>query len=264
MSLCLSDDGTKVLTVISSGGHLDDFIENFNFTRVHKIVLGLLLHDLEEELFRRPHEINAEDSMGRTPLAWAAARGDTRSVVTLLTYGTDPNLLGVHRDGPLSNAAARGYTVCVRLLLEAGANPDPPEIQYPKKGSPLNCASRNATDPLLLKCLLDFGADVDESGVDGQTSLIHASRTDNSSFVMLLLEYGANINAASVTGSTPLATAITYNSHNVLRLILDRWNEYASCPRLKGLHLLQIVAQDDFMSCHSSPGGMSATDGPRP
>ena len=181
--------------------------------------------------------------MGRTPLAWAAARGDTRSVVALLTYGADPNVLDVQKAGPVSNAASRGYTTCVRFLLESGANPDPPEIKSPKKGSPLNCAARNATDPLLLKCLLDFGAEVDACGVDGQTSLIHAARTDNASFALLLLEYGANINAASVSGATPLTTAITHNSHNVLRLILDRWHEYASCPRLKGPHLLQVVAQ---------------------
>lgn len=59
---------------------------------------------------------------------------------------------------------------------------------------------------------------------------------------MLLLEYGADINAISVDGSTPLTTAITYNSHNVLQLILDRWHEYCVCPRLKGPHLLQIAA----------------------
>ncbi|KAI3129366.1 hypothetical protein CBS147325_9606 [Penicillium roqueforti] len=47
---------------------------------------------------------------------------------------------------------------------------------------------------------------------------------------MLLLEYGANINSVSADGSTPLTTAIIYNSHNVLRLFLDRWHEYSICP----------------------------------
>ncbi|MCJ1308975.1 hypothetical protein MMC25_002630 [Agyrium rufum] len=48
--------------------------------------------------------------------------------------------------------------------------------------------------------------------------------------------------AISTAGQTPLTTAIAYNSHNVLRLLLDRWFEYSECPRLKGPDLLQIVA----------------------
>ncbi|KAF3481219.1 uncharacterized protein GIQ15_03978 [Arthroderma uncinatum] len=238
----LPDAGTDALRLISRGGHYDDFIDESNFTQVHRIVLGLSLHSLEEELKLHPEDINVQDAMGRTPLAWAAARGDSYSVVTLLSHGADPNIIDVQISGPVSNAAARGYTACVRLLLEAGAHPDPQTPPGIKKGSPLNVAARNATDVLLLKTLLDFGADPDSSGTDGDTALIHAARTDNASFALLFLEYGADINYVSTTGATPLTTAITYNSHNVLRLILDRWHEYCDCPRLKAPHLLQAIA----------------------
>jgi ankyrin repeat protein len=238
----LSDTAVDALQALTKGSHFEDFIEEAKFTQTHRIVLGLSMLSLEEEITLHPEDIDAADAMGRTPLAWAAARGDRRAIVTLLSHGADPNIIDVQLSGPVSNAAAQGHTVCVRLLLEAGANPDPPKPGGVKKGSPLNCAARNATDVLLLKSLLDFGADVDSTGVDGKTALIHAARTDNISFAMLLLEYGANINATSLSGSTPLTTAITYNSHNVLRLILDRWHEYSDCPRLKGPHLLQIVA----------------------
>ncbi|OKL62495.1 hypothetical protein UA08_02536 [Talaromyces atroroseus] len=180
--------------------------------------------------------------MGRTPLAWAAARGDTRSIVTLLSHGADPNIIDVQLSGPLSNAAAQGYSVAVRLLLEAGAHTDIRHSSGARKGSPLNVAARNATDILLLKSLLDFGADVNSSGNDGRTALAHAARKDNASFAMLLLEYGADINSVSTDGSTPLTTAITYNCHNVLSLFLDRWHEYSVCPRLTGPNLLQVAA----------------------
>ncbi|RHZ48189.1 ankyrin repeat domain-containing protein [Aspergillus thermomutatus] len=238
----LSDTAVNALRTITQGGYLEDFVEEAGFTKTHKIVLGLSTLDLEDEISRKPGDVNAVDAMGRTPLAWAAARGDTRAIVTLLSHGANPNIMDVQFSGPLSNAAAQGRTVAVRLLLEAGAHTD---FQIPngeKKGSPLNCAARNATDALLLKSLLDFGADVDACGTDGKTALIHAARTDNASFAMLLLEYGADINAISVDGSTALTTAIAYNSHNVLRLILDRWHEYSICPRLRGPHLLQVAA----------------------
>lgn len=238
----LSDTASDALHTITKGGYYEGFIDEAGYTKTHKIVLGLLLLSLEDEIAQNPGDINVPDAMGRTPLAWAAARGDTRAIVTLLSHGADPNIMDVQLSGPLSNAASQGHTVAVRLLLEAGAFTDFRKPGNEKKGSPLNCAARNATDVLLLKSLLDFGADVDSSGTDGKTSLIHAARTDNASFAMLLLEYGANINAKSVDGSSPLTTAITYNSHNVLWLILDRWHEYSVCPRLKGPHLLQIAA----------------------
>lgn len=69
--------------------------------------------------------------------------------------------------------------------------------------------------------------------VDGIRPLIHASRR---------LEYGANINAINSAGQTPLTILVAYNSHNVLRLLLNHWYEYSESPRLPGLHLLQIVA----------------------
>lgn len=239
----LADEATDALHAITNGSHFDNFIDEAKFTQTHRIVLGLSRQNLEQEIIFHPEDIDAQDAMGRTPLAWAAARGDRRAVVTLLSHGANPNIIDVQLSGPVSNAASQGHTVSVRLLLEAGAHPDPPKPGGVKKGSPLNCAARNSTDALLLKSLLDFGADVDSSGVDGKTALIHAARTDNSSFAMLLLEYGADINATATGGSTPLTTTITYNSHNVLRLILDRWHEYSSCPRLKSPELLNTVAQ---------------------
>lgn len=180
--------------------------------------------------------------MGRTPLSWAAAKGDERAVAILLGYGADPNSMDVQVSTPLDNAADRGYASCCRLLLEAGAHPDPKKPKGLKTGSALNCAARNTRDPLMLKTLLDFNADIESCGVDGKTSLIHVSRTDNVASALLLLEYGADINATSITGETPLTTAIIHNSHNVFRLLLQRWVEYGECPRMRGAHILQLVA----------------------
>ena len=235
----LSDDDVEALRCLTRG---DDFIDEQNYTMLHKIILGLSLADLEEEISLHPENINTTDVMGRTPLAWAACRGDDRAIVTLLSHGGEVNTLDVQHSGVLGHAADRSYATCVRLLLEAGADPDIASTHGHKVGNPLNVAARNASDPLVLKTLLDFGANVDSSGIDGMTGLIHAARRDNASFATLLLEYGANINATCTAGQTPLTTAVAYNSHNVLRLLLDRWFEYSECPRLTGPHLLQIVA----------------------
>jgi ankyrin repeat protein len=187
--------------------------------------------------------VDSEDAMGRTALNWAAARGDDRSVAALLSYGADPNILDCQYSGPSSYSAEKNHSVCVRILLEAGGQPDPVIPGGQRIGSPLNCASRNASDPGIIKSLLDFGADVDASGVDSCTPLMHAARTDNVSFTLLFLEHNANINAVSTAGQTPLTTAIVNNSHRVLQLLLGRWSDYSGCPRLRGPHLLETAAQ---------------------
>ncbi|KAK4207285.1 ankyrin repeat-containing domain protein [Rhypophila decipiens] len=185
---------------------------------------------------------NGSDFLDDFIETWAAARGDAQAVATLLIYGADPNIMDIQISGPLSNAAAQGHTTCVELLLEAGADPDPIPPKGVKKGTPLSVASRNSTDTTLLKRLLDFGADPNTLTAEDQTPLFHATRNDNASFAILLLEHGANINALATTGETPLTTAIKCNSHNTLRLFLDRWSEYTVCPRLRGPNLLEIAA----------------------
>ncbi|TGO80422.1 hypothetical protein BELL_0007g00120 [Botrytis elliptica] len=245
---CPSD---KACDVILRGGISERIIgilrlhpvENQNFAAIHKIVLRLSMKDLEEEILRNPSQIDVPDATGRTALEWAAARGDERSVITLLSYGADPNNIDHKLNKPLTLASNQNHTVCVRLLLEAGAYPDPVLPNGIKFGSPLNCAARNASDPLLLKTLLDFNADIEASNVDGVTPLLQVARGNSASHAMLLLEYGANINVTSKAGRKPLTTAIIHNNHNVLQLLLDRWYEYSECPRLKGPHLLELVAQ---------------------
>ncbi|KID90562.1 ankyrin repeat containing protein [Metarhizium guizhouense ARSEF 977] len=165
----LSGSAVGALRAITNGSeYLDDFIEESSFTQTHRIILGISIGDLERELISHPGEINAQDSMGRTALAWAAARGDSHSILTLLRYGADSNIMDSQISGPLSNASAQGHTACVKLLLDAGANPDPPLPGGINKGGPLNVAARRSDDPILVKLLLDFGAKVDQVGVDGK------------------------------------------------------------------------------------------------
>ncbi|OBT75406.1 hypothetical protein VF21_05716 [Pseudogymnoascus sp. 05NY08] len=236
----VSEKTLEILRYLAAGS---DFVDSQNFAPIHKIVLKLSLHDLEEEILRNPDDVDIPDANGRTALEWAAARGDDRAVTMLLSYGAEPNVMDKKLNTPLTLASNQNQTVCVRLLLEAGAIPDPILPAGIKFGSPLNCAARNAPDPLLLKTLLDFNANIEASGVDGVTPLLHVARGNSASHAMLLLEYGAEINVTSKDGRTPLTTAIVYNNHNVLRLLLDRWYEYSECPRLKGPHVLSLVAQ---------------------
>lgn len=138
-----------------------DWLDDQNLPLLHQIILDLSRKDLEKELLEHPKSIDAQDAMGRTALLWAAARGDDDKVTTLLRHKADPNIMDCQHAGPLSYAADRNNTTCARILLAAGADPDPEIPGGYKIGSPLNCAARNASDPLLIKVLLENGAKVD-------------------------------------------------------------------------------------------------------
>lgn len=132
--------------------------------------------------------------------------------------------------------------ICAKLLLEAGAVAEPILPPGIKLGSPLYCAARNANGNTLLKYLMTYGAQVDSTGADGNTALSHVSRIDSVRFFVLLLDYNADLNAANFNQQVSLTTAIMYNIHGVLELLLQHWEEFSACLRLKGPHLREITA----------------------
>ncbi|KAF4556922.1 Ankyrin repeat-containing protein 36 [Elsinoe fawcettii] len=227
----LSRRAKEVLRAIADG---NDFVEMQNFQPIHKAVLGLTFQDLEEAILEDVSDIDIPDAGGRTALEWAAARGDDRAVTILLSYGADPNIMDKKLNTPLTLAANQNHTPAPKPILTF------PPIKF---GTPLSCAARNAHDPILLKTLLDFGADPEATGVDGVTPLLHVARNQGAAHAILLLGAGANINAMAKDGRTPLTTAIMYNNHDVLQLLLDRWYEYSECPRLRGPNLLDLAAR---------------------
>ncbi|CAD6447194.1 7374f33c-bc1a-40c4-943a-fd590564dcb6-CDS [Sclerotinia trifoliorum] len=82
-------------------------------------------------------------------------------------------------------------------------------------GGRFNCATRNCNEPIILEYLLTYGAFVDNMSMKGVTPPMHAARTDHVRF--------ANINVTSITDQMFLTPTITYNNHEVLELLLDRY-----------------------------------------
>ena len=65
--------------------------------------------------------VNARDSNGQTPLAWAAKQGHGRVVRLLLDCeGIEPDAVDILGDSPLSLAAASGHSSIVGQLLSCG------------------------------------------------------------------------------------------------------------------------------------------------
>ena len=100
-----------------------DYVENFELSVLHRIVLGFVSRDLTEELgLSTIAEINRVDVRGRSALSLAAIKGDHRAVRMLLERGADVNICGHDGDTALLNAAERHDATCMGLLLNANAN----------------------------------------------------------------------------------------------------------------------------------------------
>jgi ankyrin repeat protein len=119
-------------------------------------------------------DVNQADTIGRTPLNYAALAGDTDVMHCLAKeFGADVNLQ--HRDGcsPLYAAAQYGRMDAVRFLAnELGADV---EQAAPDNGStPLFVASQE-NFVKFIRCLVEFGADVNHLRHDGCSPLCIAA-----------------------------------------------------------------------------------------
>jgi ankyrin repeat protein len=76
---------------------------------------------LVKELVDLGANVNEQDNFGWTPLNWAAGKGSTQIVVTLVAAGADPSKVGVDQRTPLMIALAAGHRDVAIFLREAQA-----------------------------------------------------------------------------------------------------------------------------------------------
>ena len=150
--------------------------------------------------------INALDVFQRTPLHWAANRGDREMVRLLLGNQAILNVQDLHGDSPLHLAVATYHhdrieatTDLVKLMLEKGASP---QIANQQGSTPLHLACTADNQCIYLAyLLLCHGAQVNAQDSQKRTPL-HLTR--NFEMARFLLESHADPNASDHCGQTPL------------------------------------------------------------
>uniref|UniRef100_F6VF13 asparaginase n=1 Tax=Monodelphis domestica TaxID=13616 RepID=F6VF13_MONDO len=128
-------------------------------------------------------DLSESDFDGRTPLHMAARGGHVDAVQCLLSHGANVNSLDGDRSSPLLMAVKGRHKDVIFLLRDAGAQLSPPELQ--DAGTEL-CRLAASGDRDGLIAWQRAGADLFQTGYDGQTPLQVAEDAGNQEVVNFL------------------------------------------------------------------------------
>ncbi|KAL8777248.1 MAG: hypothetical protein Q9194_002664 [Teloschistes cf. exilis] len=232
LSGALTED---VASMVSNMFADTDFMQTRQFSIVHKIVLHLIPRSIESELDYSTRDLDAVDSSGRTPIAWAAVRGDELALNTLIGYSADVNLADGQGNTPLHHAR---NAACVDILLAAGADKTARNIFG---HTPLHMVCRGTGSLALLKCLVAAGVDIDATDKSGETALATATFNSHVDCASLLVHSGADINIANRANDAPIHLALQSDVPAVLQLLLNKGAKYQE-PNNSGRTILHYAA----------------------
>ncbi|KAF5323925.1 hypothetical protein D9611_008371 [Ephemerocybe angulata] len=164
--------------------------------------------------------VNARDTVGRTPLSFAAECDDEAVVKLLLTApGIDVNAPDTDGWTPLCFPTVVGYEAVVKLLLAApGIDVNAPNTNG---WTPLCFAAEYGREAVVKLLLAAPGINVNAPETDGQTPLTWAASKGKEAVVKLLLAApGIDVNAPGTDGRTPLIFAARNGHQAVVKLLL--------------------------------------------
>jgi len=213
---------------------------------------------LQDQNYRE--EVNMRDYKGRTPLHWAATRGDTSAVSFLLDSGADVNVQDEGKATPLILAASSGSVRTIELLLLAGANVLLKDI---RGGHALHYVARHQKYIAPVKLLLQAGATVNCRNINGHTPFTGAAIKNRYEIGMYLLQHGADMHMVSNNNNdTPLFESIFHNSYEFLRLLLQEGANHTHVNKSGSTILHAAALEADLETIEilaaSRPGGLDA------
>lgn len=113
-------------------------------------------------------DINAQDDNGDTPLHLAAESNPDPGIATLLLdQGAEVNAMNKKGETPLHKAVTSSDEPFARALLERGAEVN---AKDERGETPLHKAAASSEEPLVVKALLEYGADRDARTNEGHTA----------------------------------------------------------------------------------------------
>lgn len=221
--------------------------EHLSFPPLHSIILGLEDGSLEEELLKADTDIDAQDRLGYTALAWAAQRNDNNALRLLLQYRANPDIKDTLNYKAIDHSILTNDPSTLQILVNSRVDVSPDE----HGANALFHSAYHHNDLRFIKPLLAAGCSVESrsyvssSGTGGHSALARTALNDCDIVAEYLLGLGANINSKDGGGNTVFMIAVACGSSNVLRVLLDHGADYAT-PNARGYTVLHTAA--DFGS----------------
>lgn len=217
-----------------------DHSEIWDFTYLHSIVVGIHHSDLESTLLnpRYRNLIDTADAYGRTPLFWAALRGDHVKVTALLAAGADHSKTDLEGRLALHAAIQSGSVRCVEILLRRGSSV---HARDNYGNAALQIATFSDDSEPMLEVLYLAGASVNTKEQHGTSVLASAACLNHPKSAKWLIEKGADIESLDDSGYSPLIEAIRYCNAEVAGALL-RHGARVDVKTKKGRTVLHVLA----------------------
>ncbi|KAI0407367.1 ankyrin repeat-containing domain protein [Xylaria palmicola] len=166
---------------------------------------------------KRPIDLNATNSLGKTALMVASGSGKLDFVNWLLMNGADIDMLDRQNKSALYYGVVNGNADLVAALLKKGARVD---VAHGSGKSTLLFDS--ISRPEIVRHLMRHGADANIANESGNTAINLVSASGNLEVARILIENGANIEHKNMFGWAPILDAVATSRNTALvRLLVE-------------------------------------------
>ena len=205
-----------------------DFDELFEFTMVHKALLGLAKISVDDAILADPARINEKDKSGRTPLCWAVRRGDSIATQMIISRNGNCSEKDLWGYSPLAWAVRTSFE-CTKLLVQANADvyfrsgiDGKTLLHMAVQASYLN--PRLESESLqIVELLLEKGIDMNAVNDVNETALM---LTQSPELAEYLLKRGADSIICGVGGDSALSRATQRNHHDLVALFMREKHDH--------------------------------------
>jgi len=168
-------------------------------------------HAILQQLIKAGSQLIIYDHGGYTPLGRAVEADDLVAMSALLQAGAGIDTVDQADRAPVHVAIFRNKVKALQHLISLGAN-----LNLKTKYGSVLCLAMQKKRSHCVDALLQAGVNPDSRNSGGQSALVEAINADDLMLVKLLLQYGADVNAKNpITSWTPFMEAIVqpYDQH---------------------------------------------------